>query len=41
MLRPEGERRGITPSVTLATLKTADTPATLLERVAARPVAAA
>jgi hypothetical protein len=39
MLRPERERTS--PSVTLATLKPADTIHTLLERVVPRPVAAA
>lgn len=41
MLRPGGERAGISPSVTLATLKPSDTLLTLLARVAPRPVAAA
>jgi hypothetical protein len=40
MLRPNGER-AVSPSVTLATLKPADTAHSLLERVAPRPVAAA
>jgi hypothetical protein len=41
MLRPDRERPGMSPSVTLATLKPADTMLTLLARVAPRPVAAA
>jgi hypothetical protein len=41
MLRPERERPGVLPSVTLATLKPSDTALTLLARVAPRPVAAA
>jgi hypothetical protein len=41
MLRPDRERPGISPAVTLATLKPADTIHTLLARVASRPVAAA
>jgi hypothetical protein len=41
MLRPDRERPGVCPSVTLATLKPADTMHTLLARVAPRPVAAA
>jgi hypothetical protein len=41
MLRPGPEQPQITPSVTLATLKPADTALTLLTRVAPRPVAAA
>jgi hypothetical protein len=41
MLRPDRERPGMSPAVTLATLKPADTMHTLLARVAPRPVAAA
>jgi len=41
MLRADRERPGISPAVTLATLKPADTMHTLLARVAPRPVAAA
>jgi hypothetical protein len=41
MLRTDRERPGISPAVTLATLKPADTMHTLLARVAPRPVAAA
>jgi hypothetical protein len=41
MLRPDRERPGMSPSVTLATLKSTDTLHSLLARVAARPVAAA
>jgi hypothetical protein len=41
MLRPDRERPRISPAVTLATLKPADTMHTLLARVAPRPVAAA
>ena len=41
MLRADRERPGVSPSVTLATLKPADTMHTLLARVAPRPVAAA
>jgi hypothetical protein len=41
MLRQDSERPGVTPSVTLATLKPTDTALTLLTRVAPRPVAAA
>ena len=41
MLQPDRERPQIIPSVTLATLKPADTVHTLLARVAPRPVAAA
>jgi GGDEF domain-containing protein len=41
MLQPDRERPSISPSVTLATLKPADTMLTLLSRVAPRPVAAA
>jgi GGDEF domain-containing protein len=41
MLRIDREQPNVSPSVTLATLKTADTAASLLERVASRPVAAA
>jgi hypothetical protein len=41
MLRADRERPGISPAVTLATLKPADTIHTLLARVAPRPVAAA
>ena len=41
MLRPDRKRPGMSPSVTLATLKPADTMLTLLARVAPRPVAAA
>ena len=41
MLRPDRERPGVSPAVTLATLKPADTLHTLLARVAPRPVAAA
>jgi len=41
MLRPDRERPGMSPSVTLATLKPADTMLTLLARVAPRQVAAA
>ena len=39
MLRP-GDRAGISPSVTLATLKPGDTALTLLARIAPQPVAA-
>jgi GGDEF domain-containing protein len=39
MLRP-GDRSGISPSVTLATLKPGDTALTLLSRIAPQPVAA-
>ncbi len=41
MLRPDREQPEISPAVTLATLKPADTLHTLLARVAPRPVAAA
>jgi hypothetical protein len=41
MLRLDRERPNVSPSVTLATLKPGDTPLTLLDRVASRPVAAA
>src|SRR5262249_52348476 len=41
MLRPEGDRRAVSPSVTLATMKPADPALTLLARVTPRPVAAA
>ena len=41
MLRADRDRPGISPAVTLATLKPADTIHTLLARVAPRPVAAA
>ena len=41
MLRPDRERPGVSPSVTLATLKPADTMHTLLARVMPQPVAAA
>jgi len=41
MLRADRERPGISPAVTLATLKPADTMHTLLARVAPNPVAAA
>jgi GGDEF domain-containing protein len=41
MLRLDRERPNLSPAVTLAALKPADTPATLLERIAPRPVAAA
>ncbi len=41
MLRADRDRPGISPAVTLATLKPADTMHTLLARVAPRPVAAA
>jgi hypothetical protein len=41
MLRAEGKRPEVSPSVTLATLKSSDTMHTLLARVAPRPVAAA
>jgi hypothetical protein len=41
MLRADRDRPGISPSVTLATLKSTDTLHSLLARVAARPVAAA
>ena len=41
MLRADRERPGVSPAVTLATLKPADTMHTLLARVAPRPVAAA
>jgi GGDEF domain-containing protein len=41
MLRADRERPGVSPSVTLATLKSSDTMHTLLARVAPRPVAAA
>jgi hypothetical protein len=41
MLRPDRERAGVIPSVTLATLKPGDTALTLLTRVAPLPVAAA
>jgi hypothetical protein len=41
MLRADRERPGISPAVTLATLKPADTLHTLMARVAPRPVAAA
>src|SRR6187399_2029524 len=41
MLRADRERPGMSPSVTLATLKPADTMLTLLARVSPRPVAAA
>jgi hypothetical protein len=41
MLRADRERPGVSPSVTLATLKPADTMHTLLARVLPRPVAAA
>ena len=41
MLQPGGDRPPVSPAVTLATLKPADTMLTLLARVAPRPVAAA
>jgi GGDEF domain-containing protein len=41
MLRADRDRPGVSPSVTLATLKPSDTMHTLLARVAPRPVAAA
>jgi hypothetical protein len=41
MLRADRDRPGMSPSVTLATLKSTDTLHSLLARVAARPVAAA
>jgi GGDEF domain-containing protein len=41
MLRADRERPGVSPSITLATLKPSDTMHTLLARVAPRPVAAA
>jgi hypothetical protein len=41
MLRADRERPGVSPSVTLATLKPSDTMHTLLARVSPRPVAAA
>jgi hypothetical protein len=41
MLRIDREQPNVSPTVTLATLKPADTAASLLERVAPRPVAAA
>jgi len=41
MLRADRERPGVSPSVTLATLKPSDTLHTLLARVSPRPVAAA
>jgi len=41
MLRPDRERPSVSPSVTLATLKPADTALTLLARVVPPPVAAA
>jgi hypothetical protein len=41
MLRPDRQKPNVSPSVTLATLKPADTALTLLGRVAPRPVAAA
>jgi hypothetical protein len=41
MLRIDPERPNVTPAVTLATLKPEDTAASLLERIAPRPVAAA
>jgi hypothetical protein len=41
MLRPDREKPNVSPSVTLAALKPADTALTLLARVAPRPVAAA
>jgi len=41
MLRPNRDRPGVSPSVTLATLKPSDTVLTLLTRVSPRPVAAA
>ena len=41
MLRADRERPGVSPAVTLATLKPSDTMHTLLARVAPRPVAAA
>jgi hypothetical protein len=41
MLRDDRERSGVSPAVTLATLKPSDTMHTLLARVAPRPVAAA
>ena len=41
MLRPDRDRPGLSPSVTLAILKSTDTLHSLLARVAARPVAAA
>jgi hypothetical protein len=41
MLRADRERPGVSPSVTLATLKPSDTMHTLLARVVPRPVAAA
>lgn len=40
MLRPGGDREPISPNVTLATLKPADTMLALLARIAPRPVAA-
>ena len=41
MLRAERDRPAASPAVTLATLKSSDTPLTLLARVAPLPVAAA
>jgi GGDEF domain-containing protein len=41
MLRPDRDRPGVSPSVTLATLKPSDSVLTLLARVSPRPVAAA
>jgi hypothetical protein len=41
MLRSERDQGGVSPAVTLATLKPSDTALTLLARVAPRPVAAA
>jgi len=41
MLRPNREQPSLSPAVTLATLKRGDTAASLLARVASRPVAAA
>jgi GGDEF domain-containing protein len=41
MLRPDREKPGVSPSVTLATLKPADTLQTLMARVSPEPVAAA
>jgi len=41
MVRPNREQQGVSPSITLATLKPSDTALTLLTRVAPRSVAAA
>jgi hypothetical protein len=41
LLQPGGDRPPVSPAVSLATLKPADTMLTLLARVAPRPVAAA